>query len=145
MLNSNHRFVALGLFMLALLPSGSCDLLGLFPLPTVDVQLGQVFQISIGQTGRLSSVGLFITSKEVLEDSRCPVDVVCVWAGNAKVSLEVKQENRAAQILTLNSNVEPREVTYEGYQIRFEGLMPQPRSTQPIRREDYRLSLRVLK
>lgn len=145
MLNWNHRVLALGLFMLALLPSGSCNLLGLFPSPTVDVQLGQVFQISIGQTARLSSMGLFITFKEVLEDSRCPVDVVCVWAGNAKVTLEIRRTGKVAQTLALNSTLEPREVAYEGFRVRFEGLMPQPRSDHPIRREDYRLSLSVLR
>ena len=126
MLNLNHRFVALSLFMLALLPSGSCDLLGLFPLPTVNIQLGQVFQVSIGQTALLSADGLSVTFKNVLEDSRCPVDVVCVWAGNAKVTLDVKQTGTATQTVTLNSTLDPREVTYEGFRVRFEDLTPQP-------------------
>lgn len=145
MFNLHGRFAALGLMMLALLPSGSCDLLGLFPLPTVNIQLGQVFQLAMGQTAFLSTENLSVTFQDVLEDSRCPVDVVCIWAGNAKVTLEVKQTGKATQTLVLNSTLEPREVAYEGFRIRYEGLMPQPRSDHPIRREDYRLSLSISK
>ncbi|OGF55208.1 MAG: hypothetical protein A2Z21_03050 [Candidatus Fraserbacteria bacterium RBG_16_55_9] len=145
MLNPQARFAALGLFMLTLLPSGSCDFLGLFPSPAVHIQLGQVFQISMGQTALLPTDGLSVTFKDVLEDSRCPVDVVCVWAGNAKVTLDVQQTGKATQTLALNSTLDPREAAYEGYRIRFEDLMPQPRSDRPIRREDYRLSLSITK
>lgn len=33
-----------------------------------------------------------ITFSEVLEDSRCPSDVTCVWAGQAKVIAKIKTE-----------------------------------------------------
>lgn len=145
MLNLNHRFVTFGLFMLALMPTQSCDLAGLFGSPTVEVQLDSVFSLAMGQTALLPSEQLSIQFVAVLEDSRCPVDVQCVWAGNAKVSIEIKQSGHATQTRILNSNLEPREVAYEGFQIRFEDLAPQPRSNSQIRREDYRLSLSVSK
>ena len=41
-------------------------------------------QIRIGETS--SILGVSITPNEVLEDSRCPLDVTCVWAGTVRVS-----------------------------------------------------------
>ena len=143
MLHFNHRFVAFGLFVLALLPAGSCDLLGLFGSPTVEAQLGSIFSLAMGQTARLSSEGLSIQFEAVLEDSRCPVDVQCVWAGNAKVSIQIQQTGQTSQTLILNSNLEPREVAYEAFLIRYEDLAPQPRSDSQIPRGKYRLSLSV--
>jgi len=135
----------LGLVLLAILPLDSCDLFGGLGSSTVEVQLGSIFQLSIGQTATLPMERLSIRFTGVVEDSRCPVDVQCVWAGNAKVTLDVSQTGKARQTITLNSNLEPREVAYEGFRIRFEGLVPQPRSNPPIRREDYRLRLSVSK
>jgi hypothetical protein len=143
-LNAQMRVAVLGLFLLALLPFESCDLLGFLRF-SVDVPLGSTFQLSIGQTARLKSEDLAITFRDVLEDSRCPVDVQCVWAGHAKVALELSQSGKARQTVELSSNLEPREAIYEGFRVRFEGLLPQPRSHQPIRRGDYRLSLSVSK
>jgi len=145
MLYSHNRFAALGLVLFAILPLDSCDLLGGLGSSTIEVQLGSIFQLSIGQTALLPMERLSIRFTGVFEDSRCPVDVQCVWAGNAKVTLDVSQTGKARQAVTLNSNLEPREVVYEGFRIRFEGLMPHPISTQPIRREDYRLSLSASK
>ncbi|MFH1764671.1 MAG: hypothetical protein ABIF09_10810 [Gemmatimonadota bacterium] len=38
---------------------------------------------------RLEGSVLRFSFGEVLEDSRCPVDVTCVWAGNAKVVIGI--------------------------------------------------------
>jgi len=52
------------------------------PLIAIKIPLGETIQIGNHE----------ITFKEVLEDSRCPVGVNCVWAGRAKISIEVSDE-----------------------------------------------------
>jgi hypothetical protein len=42
-----------------------------------------VFKIPLGET--IIRGGVSITFSEILEDSRCPSEVTCVWAGKAKV------------------------------------------------------------
>ena len=52
------------------------------PLIAVKIPLGETIQIGSHT----------ITFKDVLEDSRCPVGVTCVWAGRAKISVEISDE-----------------------------------------------------
>lgn len=64
----------------------------------------------------------------VVEDSRCPKDAVCVWAGNAKIKLEVRKGRGAWKSVELNTNAGPSAATIDGYEIKLVGLDPYPGS-----------------
>ncbi|MBT8262187.1 MAG: hypothetical protein KJO05_05150 [Bacteroidia bacterium] len=49
-------------------------------------------RIDLGETINLE--GAQITFAEVLEDSRCPTDVQCVWAGRARVLILVSEPDK---------------------------------------------------
>ena len=50
-----------------------------------------------------------LTLKGVADDSRCPVDVTCVWEGDAKVSVEVITPSpRAEHELHTSARERPR-------------------------------------
>ena len=54
----------------------------------------------IGQTVQVS--GVSVTPLEVLEDSRCPTDVQCIWAGRLRLKARVEARGAASeQELTL--------------------------------------------
>lgn len=131
--------VSLGLLLIGIFLLSSCI------NQLVKVNLGQVFELSIDQTASIASENLSITFLNVLEDSRCPSDVVCVWAGNARVEIEVFKAGEDKVIATLNSFLEPKEYLYQTYLISFKDLAPYPRSTEEIEPQDYRLSLMVAK
>lgn len=80
---------------------------------------------------------------EVLEDSRCPVDVDCIWAGNARVKIEVVSQRLGTKVFELNTNGEPRGNQIDGYAIELTGLTPSLRSDRPVKNEDYRASIMV--
>ena len=42
---------------------------------------GQEFSLSIGQSALITGENIQIKFEEIVEDSRCPKDVTCVWAG----------------------------------------------------------------
>lgn len=46
-----------------------------------------VFKVPLGET--IVKDGVSITFSEILEDSRCPSDVDCVWAGKSKVEVVI--------------------------------------------------------
>ena len=46
----------------------------------------QDFILHVGQRAKLDGV-FTIAFKSVLNDSRCPINVTCVWAGNGRVEL----------------------------------------------------------
>ena len=73
---------------------------------------------------------------ELVEDSRCPADVNCVWAGNAKIKVRISKNGRSHDV-TMDTNG-PNSVTVaEGYSIKFVGLTPSPRSNIRINRNGY--------
>ena len=106
--------------------------------PATDVKqvaLNQEFEIKIGE--RVSVEGLKLSFEAVTEDSRCPVDVTCVWAGNAKVILKLSRLRRRASQLKLNTGLEPRHLPFDGYDVKLVGISPSRKKAERIKRGDY--------
>ncbi|MFT3729105.1 MAG: hypothetical protein QM759_14885 [Terricaulis sp.] len=61
-----------------------------------------VVAVGLGETADLGG-GLTVKPLEVLEDSRCPQDVTCVWGGRLRLRAEV---SGAAQEFTLGQPLE---------------------------------------
>lgn len=49
------------------------------------VALERPFSVGVGETVRVGPVSVLLT--EILEDSRCPADVQCLWAGRVRFAL----------------------------------------------------------
>ena len=82
------------------------------------------FSLGIGQTASIEGENLIIKFKAVLEDSRCPVNVVCVWAGNGKVEFEVFDIDGQNKTVILNTEEEPKSVTLKGHTLKLISLNP---------------------
>jgi hypothetical protein len=112
-------------------------------------RVGREFRVEVGRVVTLDGGSLRLRFARVAEDSRCPVDVDCVWAGNAEVLLEVGARGwRERKLLTLNTNAgggRASEGRYGRYTVRLVGLSPQPRSNRKIARGRYRATLLVSK
>ncbi|MEW6194169.1 MAG: hypothetical protein AB1521_03315 [Bacteroidota bacterium] len=78
--------------------------------------------------------------QNVTGDSRCPIDVTCVWEGNAEIELVLTNDERT-ETKVLNTNLEPRSLTFEGYSIELRTLNPLPRSTIQINPKEYNIDL----
>lgn len=100
-----------------------------------------VVELGVGQSAVVD--GVEIRFAEVTEDSRCAIDVVCVWAGNGAVALHLSSDERPGETVTVNTTVEPRSVERGGLAIRIAGLEPQPVSTVAIDPDEYRVELEV--
>lgn len=56
------------------------------------IQLNETFVLNYGETKLLDSSEQFsITFSDLLDDSRCPANVVCFWAGQARVKIEINE------------------------------------------------------
>jgi hypothetical protein len=76
---------------------------GCAPVETAIIaEPGVSFALPVGQTVSVKGTDTRLTFSEVREDSRCPTDVTCVWAADAKIRVVVSR-------------------------IRFVGLAPVPR------------------
>ena len=61
-------------------------------------------KIQAAKQKKFSRSGLTVRFVELMEDSRCPENARCVWAGNARIKLEVKGKGAASQIIELNTS-----------------------------------------
>jgi len=77
-------------------------------------------------------------------DSRCPIDVMCVWAGDGEVFLNISTGNYS-QRYTVHTTLEPREIVIENYLIQLINLLPAPRSDRRIKPEEYNVDIRTTK
>ena len=71
--------------------------------------------MQVGDTVTIDGEALSLTYDRLLEDSRCPEDVQCVWAGNARIALTAGKVGSATGRLELNTTSEPKSASYEGY------------------------------
>jgi hypothetical protein len=110
---------------------------------------GREFKVKVGQVVTLDGGSLRVRFERVASDSRCPVDVDCVWAGNAEVVVEVGgRRGRGKQTLTLNTDAGgqvPSEAKYGRYTVKLVNLSPQPRGDRKIQPGRYTATLLVSK
>jgi len=94
---------------------------------SVATSVGQPFVLAVAHAAVFED-GLTVTFERVVEDSRCPTTVQCVWEGNAEVALEVVMPGESAASLRLNTNPSfPTEASYHTYTVTLLGLEPYPR------------------
>lgn len=95
--------------------------------PTIAAEPGVAFSLPVGQTAALNGNGARITFRLVREDSRCPVDVTCVWAGDAKIEVTISRNGSSDDTKILSLTPPNNEASSGDLQIRFVGLTPVPR------------------
>jgi hypothetical protein len=104
--------------------------------------LGQPFDLKAGTSAVLAD-DLKLTFDRVRADSRCPLDAICIQAGEAIVVLTLSQSAGAQAEHELRTTPALSEASYLSYVIKLVALAPYPRSTQQIRPEDYVATLTV--
>ncbi|MBV1924083.1 MAG: hypothetical protein KUG68_08655 [Flavobacteriaceae bacterium] len=105
-------------------------------------------KVAIGKTIQLKNHSIkFI---EVLEDSRCPEYVNCIWAGRARISVEIKDESdNIVQKELLFGQTKPGEIvdntlfSNEDSNIKGLTLSPYPNSEKQTEKDAYRLLIEV--
>ena len=103
----------------------------------------QQFKLQVNKQKVITKDKLKITFVSVLEDSRCPIGVDCIWAGNAKLQLKISQAKGASKTFELNTNLQPQVFTFEGYEIKLVDLTPTPKANIRINRNGYTATISV--
>jgi len=114
------------------------------PASSIGQKIEEEFILKFGQSTQIQYRDEFIIKfKDVVEDSRCPINVDCVWAGNAKILLKIAQTD-----YIINSTLEPKEIYYRGqegiqYRIKLISVSPYPNSEEKIILKNYSVRLIV--
>lgn len=100
--------------------------------------LDEPFTVGIGDATRLAS-GPTIEITELLEDSRCPPDVQCIWAGRVRfgVTLTTDAHPYAGELTWPDGDL-----TLGGHAVELLEVTPDP-STEPTAPRQYRATLVV--
>lgn len=96
---------------------------------------------AVGPSQAVTIQGVTITPLEVLEDSRCPEDVQCVWAGTLKLLANIRKSSDAFnQVLELGQSV-----SLGSEEITLISASPDPKAGENIPFEKYRFEFEVEK
>ena len=112
----------------------------------IEVSLGQEFSLSVKQSASIKGENLEIKFEEVVEDSRCPWEVTCVWEGRVSLSLEINENDVSDNIELSQPGLTDQSVVaiHKGYQFTYK-VEPYPEAAKPISVDEYRLLLVVSK
>jgi len=108
------------------------------------VQHDGTFVLQVGDRARETNGDFVVRFVSVTADSRCPVDVQCVWAGDAVVRLDLNSSghSRPADLHT-NSTAGSVSAEHDGHVVELLELTPAPRAGQVIGQGDYTARLRL--
>lgn len=102
------------------------------------------------EDGKLNKIK--IQFLDVLEDSRCPSDVQCVWEGRAVILLKITVDNGSLRVdepkeffinLSTVLTESQSKAKFDGHTIFLKELEPYPLSSRQIKKNDYIATLIV--
>jgi hypothetical protein len=104
-------------------------------------RLGDEFTLRVGHTATITELNLWMRFIQVVEDSRCPANVTCVWEGDGAVLIEVAPLNGDSKEDTLHTTLDPRSIPIGRAELRLVKLQPYPGTTGSIAPGDYVVTL----
>jgi hypothetical protein len=99
--------------------------------------------LKYGEYKRVAAEQLGIRFNSVLEDSRCPIDAVCVWMGDAVAEVELTAAGGRTGKLELHTSLEPKSLPWNGVKVTLLELQPAPRASEPTRPTAYSVRLQL--
>lgn len=93
-------------------------------------------KIQVGEQKAVTEDKIKIKFVSLVEDSRCPEGANCVWAGNARIKVEISCNNRTEEF-EINTNLGPKGAAFDGYAINLVSLTPEPKVDVEVAATDY--------
>ena len=103
----------------------------------------QPFELKYGETKNNAESGLIITLDSVVNDSRCPGNALCIWAGNAEVRLVYLKDNHSVRFILNTLPSFKTDTIINGYNIELVNLSPYPLTDTSIKQTDYKATIKV--
>jgi hypothetical protein len=110
--------------------------------------------LKVKQNSCIKKKGNSLILKETLSDSRCPVGVNCIWAGEIKVLVAVYQDKKFIKEETLiisGSNAKENLAWFAQYlpadkkNLKSINVFPYPKEGMKIKRKDYYIRIGYIK
>jgi len=143
----NKKLLYISLIVIALIIA-SVNFFILNKLNGIPVKLDSQFQLKVNQVAYIQSENIKIKFLDVIQDSRCPSDVVCVRAGEVAILANIIKNNKNLgdfMLIISPGNEDLTSEIFDGYSVRLIRVDPYPKSTQKIELSDYITTLIVAK
>ena len=116
----------------------------------VEFHFNEAFALAGGQDAVIAGEKLRLRFEDVLEDSRCPTQVECVWTGQARIAVIVQPADSTPTTVTFSTNPAPDQnvqtAQVGAYVIELISLDPYPQTPDNgFDLEQYRATLEVRK
>jgi hypothetical protein len=109
---------------------------------TAFAQTRESFTLNLGKQKTTSKSKLKVKFVSVLEDSRCPVGVNCIWAGNAKIKVKIIGKHSSKEF-EFNTNMGPKGDIFEGWSVTIDDLTPTPHADKPLDPNSYKAEFTI--
>jgi hypothetical protein len=108
-----------------------------------DSALPVTVSLTAGQSAQVG--GLAVKFIGVSNDWRCPLDALCIQAGDAYLSFQFASGSRSGQTELQVNHPANKVGSFAGYVVEVQELMPYPSASNPIDPKTYKVMLRVSK
>jgi Zn finger protein HypA/HybF involved in hydrogenase expression len=108
-------------------------------------QTSQDLNLRIGKQRVVTKDKLKIKFVSVVEDSRCAEGMTCIWAGSAKVKIQLTSKKGGTKIFALSTNLDPKTIKFDGYEVKLNDLTPAPKTNIRIDPNGYTASFTITK
>jgi hypothetical protein len=102
-------------------------------------RLNDTLKLAINKSAINNENQITVRIDSVLNDSRCPSDVVCVWEGNAAIRFILNNDGDETKFVLNTHGGENfiSDTIIDGYSIQLVRLNPYPVSTKVISNDEY--------
>jgi hypothetical protein len=106
-------------------------------ISTVETEMNTTVNVKIGQTAVINEPLIRITLNDVVEDSRCPIDVDCIWEGDVILSVTIFSNNYQAEHNMTLSDGKENKISFLSYFVKFQAIEPQLSSNIKLSKDSY--------
>ncbi|MDQ3800335.1 MAG: hypothetical protein M3384_12865 [Acidobacteriota bacterium] len=104
---------------------------------TAQAQREQTLTVRVHRQKSLARNNLTIKFVSLVEDSRCAEGTRCVWAGNARIQVQITDARGRSQTFEMNTNTGAKGTSFGGYAVNLTDVEPRPRANVRINRNAY--------
>ena len=102
-----------------------------------------ISNVEVGKQKKASRSKINVKFVSVIEDSRCPPDVQCIQAGNARIKVIVSKAGSDPKTFEMNTNLGEKGNIYNGYAIYLTDLSPVPETTARFSQNTYKATFSI--
>ncbi len=112
---------------------------------SVSGKLGDTITLTIGELAFYQVPGAYIRFDTITEDSRCPLNLECIWAGRVTARFTVQNKSGdTEQIEITQPGSDTLKDLFDGMILKLIEVFPYPVYPERITPEDYRIQIILL-